>query len=144
MKREETAVFIGHRTVYRNILEEVDRAIINAVESGVNTFLNGGMGHFDILCAWRFNILQSKYPHIEQYLVLPYRNYKNYDRQLFAKIIYPNSEIINYRSAIPKRNEWMVQNSSYAICYVGKTTGGAVKTYGKAKMEGLRITNIPL
>ncbi|MBS7298395.1 MAG: DUF1273 family protein [Eubacteriales bacterium] len=142
MNTEETAVFIGHRTIYRNILEEVDKAIIEAVENGVNTFLNGGMGHFDIFCVWRFNILQSKYPHIKQYLVLPYRNYKNYDRQLFTKIICPNLDIRNYRLAIPKRNEWMVQNSSYAICYVGDTKGGAAKMYEKAKNNRLKIIDI--
>ena len=36
----------------------------------------------------------------------------------------------------------MVDNASYAICYVNHGWGGAAKTYERAKKKGLNIINI--
>ena len=61
MSRSTTAVFIGHRDCFE--LSEVDiiPKIEEAITMGITTFLNGGMGHFDHLCAVAVNQLKVKH-----------------------------------------------------------------------------------
>ena len=51
-------------------------------------------------------------------------------------------EKYNFKSAIPARNRYMVDNSSYAICFVTHSWGGAAKTYERAKKKKLKIINL--
>ena len=46
------------------------------------------------------------------------------------------------RFAISKRNNWMIQHSSFAICYVHKITGGAAKFREKAERKGLKVIDV--
>ena len=51
-------------------------------------------------------------------------------------------EKYNFKSAIPARNRYMVDNSGYAICFVTHSWGGAAKTYERAKKKKLQIINL--
>ena len=55
---------------------------------GITTFLNGGMGHFDHLCAVAVNQLKVKHPDIRHFsvkrvLIKPYQTLKVPDEALF-------------------------------------------------------------
>lgn len=143
---EKTAVFIGHRDCYELTADNIIPAIEKCISMGVDTFLNGGMGHFDHLCAIAIDDLKTKYPHIKHILVKPYPKLKTHDLSLFNDIILFADESyideIGYRRAIPQRNEYMVEHSSVAICYVHRQSAGAFKTYLKAKQKGLKIIEI--
>lgn len=143
MKKETTAVFIGHSKLGSAALKDnLKNEIIRLIKSGVNSFLNGGMGDFDMLCAECIRELKKEYPDISHTLVLPYLSFNQCNRNLFDYTIYPNLEISYYRAAIPVRNEWMVKNAAYAVCFVCNTYGGAVQTYKKAVQNGLSIINL--
>lgn len=50
--KNRTAVFIGHSELNSaNIKEELKAEIVKLIEKGVDRFLNGGMGNFDMLSA---------------------------------------------------------------------------------------------
>ena len=86
---------------------------------------------------------QNYDPHIKNYLVIPYLSFNVHDKELFDSIIYPDGfEKYNFKSAIPARNRYMVDNSGYAICYVTHSWGGAAKTYERAKKRKLQIINL--
>ena len=51
-------------------------------------------------------------------------------------------ESVPKKYAISKRNDWMIQHSDYAVCYVHKITGGAAKFREKAEKKGLRIIDV--
>lgn len=52
MNKEKTAVFVGHSQIFCNIRDMLKYEIIRLIrEKGVDTFLNGGMGEFDMLSA---------------------------------------------------------------------------------------------
>ena len=65
---------------------------------------------------------------------------------MFDEIINPNTSnsvsYTGYKTAIPKRNRYMVDNASTAICYVNHISGGAYKTYQLAEKKKLYIINI--
>ena len=145
-ERAITALFIGNRDCTEVTTQEIEKAVITAIESGIRVFLNGGQGHFDRTAAYTVHRLKERYPFIKSYLYLPYRTFKSYDAELFDEIIFPFEEHIEsyytYIGNIQNRNRLMVDAASAAICYVRTTTGGAGKTLEYAKKKGLVILSV--
>ena len=145
MNKIKTAIFIGHGDCPLSA-EDVIPFIEQAIQNGVDTFLNGGQGAFDINAAFAVHKLKSKYPKIKNVLCIPYHNFSIYEKEIFDEIINPNtSNSVSYtgfKTAIPKRNRYMIDNASTAICYVTHISGGAYKTYQLAQKKKLRVINI--
>ncbi len=145
MDKERTAVFIGHSDCplsVGDIIPFIEQEIMN----GVDTFLNGGQGAFDRTCAQAVHSLQKDYPKLKSILVIPYHNFRIFDETLFDEIITPDTSnsvsYTGYKTAIPKRNRYLINNASTAICYVFHISGGAYSTYQFAQKKKLRIINI--
>lgn len=145
MKKETTAVFIGNRDCYGVNQTIIHNAIVSAINSGITTFLNGGQGYFDEVCATIVHQLKQEYPNIKNILVIPYRNFKIINKDIFDEIIYPFDELessyLSYRAAIPERNRIIVSWSSMAISYVYRN-GGASKTLDLARKHKLNIIDL--
>ena len=143
MALETTATFIGHNECFGLSEEKLKNAIRELIEKGVTDFLSGGQGGFDRLCGRCVYELKKEFPHIKNYLVIPYLSFNVYDKELFDLIIYPDGfEKYHFKSAIPARNKYLVDNSGYAICFVTHSWGGAAKTYERAKKKKLQIINL--
>ena len=146
MEKSKTAVFIGHRDCYNLYVDDVIPAIEEAINYGVVDFLNGGQGNFDNLCAEAVNSIKTKYPYIKLHLITPYSSLKVKNEKLFddMTLFAPEWYIkkIGFKRAIPQRNEFMIDNSSVAICYVQHTSKGSYKTLQKAVIKGLKIIYI--
>lgn len=145
MEKDKTAVFIGHSNCPLSV-EDIIPFIEHEILNGVEVFLSGGQGRFDINAAFAVHKLKDKYPNIKNVLCIPYHNFKIYDKELFDEIINPNTSnsvsYTGYKTAIPKRNRYMVLNSIAAICYVNHISGGAYNTYQLAQKKKLRVINI--
>ena len=143
--KNKTALFIGNRDCYQVKEADIERAIIEAIESGIEIFLNGGQGYFDKTCAVIVHRLKKAYPYIKSILVIPYRDFKVFNDSLFDEIIYPfeahRFSYYTYKSGIPKRNRWLVDHAGFAISYVYRS-GGAMKTLEYANRSGLKIINL--
>ena len=72
MKRETTATFIGHNECYGVSKTELQNEIKKLIEMGVTDFISGGQGGFDRLSARCVYELKTKYPSIQNHLVIPY------------------------------------------------------------------------
>ena len=143
MSRETTATFIGHKECYGVNSEDVRAEIIKLIEGGVTDFMSGGMGSFDWVCARIVYDLKKTYPQINNYLVIPYLTFTILEEKYFDSIVYPEGfEKYHFKSAIPARNKYLVDNSAYAICYVTHGWGGAAQTYERAAKNGLTIINL--
>lgn len=143
MAKEQTATFIGHKECYGVSSEQVCEEIIKLIENGVTDFLSGGMGSFDWMCARIVFELKKIYPHIHNYLVIPYLTFTILEEKYFDSIIYPEGfEKYHFKSAIPARNKYLIDNSAYAICYVTHNWGGAAQTFEKAVKKGLTVINL--
>lgn len=148
-----TCTFAGHREVYQaNISEKLDEAISKILSSGDSAFqfLVGGMGKFDEMCASAIRSAKKKYPNLEitLSLVLPYMKQevnesKDYYELLYDDVIIPFELAgVHYKSAITKRNRWMVEQSDWLIAYVYREFGGALTTLHYAEKQGLQIINV--
>lgn len=145
MKKSKTALFVGSRDCYQVKEADIEQAIINAIENGIEIFLNGGQGYFDKTCASIVHRLKKRYPHIKSILIIPYRDFKVFNDSLFDEIIYPfeahTFSYYTYKSRSTKRNRWAVDRSSVAICYVYRS-GDASKTLDYAKKQNLKIIDL--
>ena len=145
MDKNKTAIFIGHGDCPLSV-EDIKPFIEQEIRNGVDTFLNGGQGRFDINAAYAVYKLKPKYPHIRNILCVPYHNFRIFDKDIFDEIINPissNSEsYTGYKTAIPKRNRYMLQSASTAICYITHISGGAYNTFKLAEKKKLAIINI--
>lgn len=143
--KEKTALFIGNRDCYQVKKADIERAIINAIEDGIEIFLNGGQGYFDQTCTSIVHRLKERYPQIKSILVIPYRDFSVFNDSLFDEIVYPfeshTFSYYTYKGNIPKRNRILVDRSSVAICYVYRS-GGASKTLDYAKKKNLKIIDL--
>ena len=143
MSKDRTATFIGHSECYGIDEGQVRREISKLIENGVTDFISGGMGNFDWMCARIVFDLKKKYPQIRNYLVIPYLTFRVNNDRLYDSIIYPEGfEKYHFKAAIPARNRFLVDNSSYAICYVTHDWGGAARTFARAVKKGLTVINL--
>ena len=63
----------GHREVYKNISEKLNKEIENLIKNkGVTVFYVGGMGSFDQLFSSAVRLKKKSYPFIKLILVCPY------------------------------------------------------------------------
>jgi len=144
-ERKITALFIGNRDCYQVKEADIEQAIITAIENGIEVFLNGGQGYFDQVCSSVVHRLKKRYSHIKSILVIPYRDFTVFNNSLFDEIIYPfeshTFSYYTYKSGSSKRNRWLVDHSSVAICFVYRS-GGASKTLDYAKKQKLTIIDL--
>lgn len=139
----KTAVFIGHSDTYGLSEEKLRKSIIYYINCGVTQFFNGGQGGFDRLCAKTVFELKNYYPYIKNSLIIPYPNFKIFEKKYFDEIIFPdNLEKHYYKYAIPERNKYMVDKSEVAICFINHGWGNAVKTFEFALKKNLETVNL--
>ncbi len=139
--KEYSCCFSGHRELPSGQLEKIKERlkyeVVRLINEGVHTFYNGYASGFDAEAALTVNELKKEYPHIKLVLVLPYRQ--------DVKISYDECVCIaeKYRKGcFHIRNRFLVDNSSYCICYFTENTGGTAYTVDYAKKQRLRVYNI--
>lgn len=143
--------FIGHREIrdiiyVENKIEELVLDLLHRYE--FVEFNLGRNGDFDISAASAIKRAQKKYgtQNSSLNLILPY---KSKDECCFEKyydeIIYPWDNYTHFKSAIKKRNEWMIDNSDLLICYVEENRqGGAMTALKYAQTKRIKIVNLAI
>ncbi len=133
-----TVTFCGHSEISLPNIKKLTPLLYNEIEKlineGADTFLLGGYGQFDRLCAETVKKLKDKYPHITSTLVIPYIG-RDYDHDLYDNSEYPPIEKTPKRFAICARNKYMVEKSDAVISYVIYSWGGAYETLLSAKRK---------
>ena len=139
--KEYSCCFSGHRKLPQEQLENIRKRlkdkVIELINQGIDTFYSGYASGFDTIAALTVNELKKEYPHIKLILVLPYRQE--------IKILYDECVCLaeKYRKGcFHIRNRYLVDNSSYCICYLTGDTGGTAYTVNYAKKQGLSVYNI--
>lgn len=142
--KEKTCCFFGHREVTHNIRPKLTAIIERLItEEGVTEFYVGNQGQFDSTVYSVLKELKAKFPQIRYTVVLAYMPDEHIKEVYGEDTLFPDGlETVPKRFAISKRNDWMIEQSGYAVCYVHKITGGAAKFREKAKKRKLRIIDV--
>ena len=144
--------FAGHREVYQaNIADRLDETISKIIETDDSfRFLVGGMGDFDGMCSSAVRRAKKNHPgkQISLELVLPYFTQELNTHKMFYETSYDDVIVpmelagVHYKSAITKRNRWMIDKSQHLIAFVYRDFGGACTTLHYAEKKGLKIINL--
>lgn len=134
--------FCGHSKCFSNQDDENRLLkVINELTKGEDAiFYLGGYGGFDKLaleCSYKF---KQSHPKSKLIYITPYLEKINVDKR-YDESIYPPIENVPLRSAIVKRNQWMVDRADIVIAYVDHKWGGAYKTYAYAIKRKKKIYN---
>ena len=139
----------GHRELYRNIDEELKALIIDLIEhEGVTLFMTGGIGQTDGKFSSVVRELKHRYKQIELVLVKPYfsgelNTNKEYYEIMYDDVIIPDELAgCHYKSAITKRNRWMIDRSDFIIDCTYRDFGGAVDAIKYAKRTNKTVLEI--
>ncbi len=130
--------FIGHREIYqfRQVETELEQVIYDLVSKKEYVeFYVGRNGDFDTMVASAIKRVQKNVGHHNSclILVLPYQMKDlQYYEKFYDEVIMPLPSSTHYKSAITKRNEWLVENSDLLITYVVRESGGAYRSVKKA------------
>ncbi len=147
-----SCTFAGHREVYDCRLDNLLELTIENILKKDNSFVFycGDMGEFDKMCSVAVRTAKRRHPEldIKLMLVLPYMMSKiNTDKyfyeNLYDEVIIPiELSDVHYKSAITKRNRWIVDESDFLIAYVYKEYGGAYTTLKYACRKKKEIINL--
>ncbi len=153
--KEISACFTGHRLIPSKeiaiITQNLKNVLIKCIKNGYRCFYTGGALGFDTVAAKTVLELKTEYPHIELILVLPCHNqprkWKEADIAEYDKIRCRADKIIYtsehyYTGCMHKRNRYLVDHSSFCICYLNHNKGGTAYTVDYAKRHSLNIVNI--
>ena len=112
-------------------------------EVDVTEFYVGHQGQFDSMVYSVLKELKTKYPHIRYTVVLAYMPNEHIKELYGEDTLFPDGmESVPKKFAISKRNDWMIRQSDFAVCYVYKVTGGAAKFKEKCVKKGLEIIDV--
>lgn len=135
----------GHRDVFQNIDKELCEAVQKAMEMGCNVFYTGAMGDFDrcFSSAVRKQGKKIKLVCIKPYMSNELNTNKEYYNCMYDDIIIPNElAFVHYKSAITKRNRWMIDNSDVVIVYAIRNYGGAYDAMRYAERQNKTIIRV--
>ena len=144
MDKNKTWCFFGHREVTHNIRDKLTAIIEKLIsENGVTEFYVGHQGQFDSMVYSVLKELKAKYPQIRYTVVLAYMPDEHIKELYGEDTLFPDGmENVPKKFAISKRNDWMIQQSGFAVCYVYKITGGAAKFREKAEKRKLQVIDL--
>ncbi len=139
---------IGHRYIedchLQDRLEVIVRELIDTHE--YVEFMIGRNGDFDLMAASAIKTVQKNHRDDNSCLclVLPYpvadmEYYEDY----YNEVILPNELWgVHPKSAITKRNQWMIDNSDALIVYVEHEGGGAARCLHMAEKRKIEIIRL--
>ena len=140
-----TITFFGHRDTPSRVKKPLRKIIKMLIEDyGADLFYVGNQGEFDNAARIILKDLKKEYK-FSYGVVLAYSPFKSreYDESLADAIFPEELENASAKSAIPRRNEWLINNSDMVITYVHKSEGGAYRSKILAEKKGKIIINIP-
>lgn len=139
-----TVTFCGHSHVSdaADLSVWQDKVLNLLVSEGADRFYLGGYGDFDRMAAEAVKAKKAEKPDIEMALVTAYLS-RQADGEFYDYMVYPTLKDVTQRSAIPQRNEWMVDSADVVVAYVTHEWGGASKTLEYARRCGKRVILYP-
>ena len=156
MDKEYTCFFSGHRVLpaakKEIIKEQLIRSIVSLIEDkGVTDFIAGGALGFDTLAAQTVIDLKEEYPYIKLNMYYPcYKQFQKWserDKNKWYNIdilcdsrIFISEEYTD--DCMQRRNQKMVDDSYYGICFCMKNNTGTGATIKYARQCGKSVENI--
>lgn len=138
--------FFGHHDCPPSIKPKLRSVLTELIEQqSVNTFYVGNKGAFDRIVRSVLRELAQEYPQIAYAVVLERMPGKRngHDPEDGSDTMLPEGmETVLPRFAIVRRNEWMLRQADFVVCYITHSQGGAAKFAEEAKRRKKTLINL--
>ena len=134
--------FLGHRDTTSRIKSRLKESILYLQRQGVECFYVGNNGSFDALVQNVLLELSLKEKSIKYFIVTSFLGEIAMSGEQERTIFPEGQELACPKFAISKRNEWLLNNSSYVIAYVKRSRSNSCKFVERAKRKGLSVINL--
>ena len=152
-----TACFTGHRQLDEHelpcLVMRVNHVLEKLYQQGYRRFICGGALGFDMLAAECVLAMKNQHKDVSLVLAIPYAGQSNAwavaDGQRYERILYGADEThvlsrTYYKGCMNVRNQFMVDRSSYVICYLSSIKGGTASTVTYASRLDKPILNVAM
>jgi len=128
----------------------LDAALAELYRRGFRRFISGGAMGWDLLCAERVLALRSSHPDARLIMALPCqkqtRGWPAKEKSRHAAVCAAADRCVilsgtYYTGCMMVRNRYMVDRSSFCLCYLTQMKGGTLSTVRYALEEGLPLLN---
>lgn len=138
-----TCMFLGHRDAPDFIKEILYKEICMLIENeGVKKFYVGNNGNYDFLVQRVLEKISKERSDIEFFIVLSYPGERALSNNQEETFFPQGLEKALPKYAISKRNEWLINNSDYAVVFFNHRFSNCARWVEKAEKKGLKIINV--
>ena len=151
-------MFTGHRrisNIERDRLRQILPDVITALfREGISTFISGAAIGFDTLAAQAVLSVRDAGLAVSLQLAVPCLNqdtrWNRSDRAAYAALMQQADSVLHtsftpyYNGCMQVRNRYMVDRSSFCVCYLTHMKGGTVSTAVYASKENVPLINIAM
>lgn len=134
--------FFGHKNAPFSIKPSLEDQIKLLIKKGVDTFLVGNNGNFDLIVQGVLEKIALSNASIKYNIVLSRIDESAISGNQNATLFPEGFEKFPKRFAISKRNDWLIKNSNYAIVYVQDKYSNSYKWLQKASKKRLNVINL--
>ena len=149
--------FTGHRELPADLTTlqlRLHAALLRLYSQGYTDFYSGGAAGFDLLAgeAVLDTAAQNALP-LRLHLVLPYdrtqlaRELLSDEQRRQLRLLRQAASVVTlspryYRGCFHVRNRYLVDHSSYCLCYLRQEEGGTAYTVAYAQKKGVPVENL--
>ncbi len=155
--KEITVCFTGHRKLPKEEISTLSARLDSVLESlyqqGFRKFFSGAALGFDLLAAERVIALRHQHPDVRLHLAIPCSGqslkWLDTDCARYEQIAYHADSIHvlsrdYYVGCMQVRNRYMVDRSSFCLCYLTHAKGGTMSTVAYAMAQSCPVLNIAM
>lgn len=152
-KRKKRCCFTGHRPQKisrpeRQIRNDLERAIAQAVDAGYTTFITGMAYGVDVWAGEIVVRLRESHPELHLIAAVPFEGFESrWSREWKERYsdLLGKADLVRYicpsyhPGAFQRRNEWMVDHSALVIAVFNGEKSGTKNTIDYAQKRGVRV-----
>lgn len=154
---ETACCFTGHRDLpasAEDLSQRLKSALLRLSANGYQDFYCGGALGFDLLAGEAVLEMAARYAlPLRLHMVLPYNrmlqtaSWSDIDQHRQARLLQAAASVMTlsahyYRGCLQVRNRYLVDHSSYCLCYLAQKKGGTYTTVQYAHKKGLTVENL--
>ena len=138
-----TCTFFGQSDATDEIKNKLKECILYMINcEHVDMFLVGNNGNFDFFTQCSLQELKNEGICIDYAIILSRLGETALSKNQRATLFPEKLDDVIPKYAIPKRNSYLIDNSSFVIAYARHRFGNSYKWITKASKRGLRIINL--
>ena len=156
-RKDLTVCFTGHRIIPQNehqaLSDRLDAVLEELYRRGFRDFISGAALGFDVLCAERVFALRRRHPDVLLRLAIPCSSQSDrwsesdcirYERMLYNA---DSTHVLSreyYSGCMQVRNRFMVDRSTFCLCYLTHNRGGTMSTVAYAMEVDCPVLNLAM